>query len=67
MSESSRVNSPCIGKCVVHDGLCIGCLRTLDEVRVWRDASEQERANILHCVDIRKSVINVEVNRDYDE
>jgi len=39
--------SPCVGICVIRtDGLCDGCLRTLDEIARWSTASPAERRAI---------------------
>lgn len=42
------VPSPCINVCqmVPETGLCRGCLRTIDEIRAWRDASDDDRRAI---------------------
>jgi hypothetical protein len=34
---SAAVPSPCTGVCRIdpHDGLCAGCLRSLDEIAAW--------------------------------
>ena len=39
------VKSPCISVCKMDDatGLCIGCLRTLDEIAAWGVAGDEER------------------------
>lgn len=40
--------SPCINVCVLGgDGLCIGCLRTADEIGRWRDMSAQDQWDLL--------------------
>ena len=36
--------SPCIKVCKHDDeGYCLGCLRTVDEVRGWRNRTEEEQ------------------------
>ena len=36
--------SPCIKVCTHDDeGYCLGCLRTVDEVRGWRNRTEEEQ------------------------
>ena len=42
------VPSPCINICkmVPATGLCEGCMRTLDEIRAWRNASDDDRRAI---------------------
>ncbi len=46
---SGRVPTPCVGICALDDAgtTCVGCLRTLDDVRAWRDASLARRVEIL--------------------
>lgn len=42
------VPSPCINICkmVPETGLCQGCMRTIDEIRAWRNASEDDKRAI---------------------
>jgi predicted Fe-S protein YdhL (DUF1289 family) len=41
------VPSPCIGVCrMAANGLCEGCLRTIDEIAGWRDADDEMRRAI---------------------
>lgn len=42
------VPSPCINICkmVPETGLCQGCMRTIDEIRAWRSASEDDKRAI---------------------
>ena len=49
MTSSFRaVLSPCIGVCTVRaDGLCEGCLRTLDEIAAWSRLSDAERLHVM--------------------
>jgi predicted Fe-S protein YdhL (DUF1289 family) len=56
-AQSHRMESPCIGVCVVDPGtgLCEGCSRTLDEVAAWGSASVDERREILVAVDRRRA------------
>lgn len=42
------VESPCVGICCIgSDGLCIGCLRSVEELTRWPAASEAEKLAIL--------------------
>ena len=45
----TTVSSPCIKLCVIDaaSGLCEGCGRTLDEIRLWRVMNEKERLVIM--------------------
>ena len=48
--------SPCINVCrmAADSGLCVGCLRTLDEIAVWGSASDTQRRMILMDVEKRR-------------
>jgi len=43
------MKSPCIKTCQIDrkSGLCLGCLRTLDEIASWGSYSDDQRADIL--------------------
>ncbi|MCK7611136.1 DUF1289 domain-containing protein [Roseibium sediminicola] len=43
------MKSPCIKTCQIdrQTGLCLGCLRTLDEISSWASYSDGQRADIL--------------------
>ncbi len=49
------VASPCVSICCLDDDdVCIGCGRTLDEIRRWSDMPEQEkRATLKFSVERR--------------
>jgi uncharacterized protein len=50
------VASPCIDVCRLDaQGLCVGCLRTLDEIAEWPRASEARRREILRALALRKA------------
>ena len=44
--------SPCINVCQLdaRTGLCRGCYRTLDEISVWSEASDNDKLLILESV-----------------
>ena len=46
------VYSPCVGVCQLDrvSKLCLGCLRTADEIAIWRDAGGEVRRSILERV-----------------
>lgn len=48
--------SPCTDVCHIEEvsGLCLGCLRTLDEIASWAQASEAEQIAILAAVARRR-------------
>ena len=46
------VTSPCINICKMDSasGLCLGCLRTIDEITLWSRTDENTRIAILAAV-----------------
>lgn len=45
----AEIESPCQKICIVHpeSRLCIGCLRSIDEIRDWSGLTTEGRAQIL--------------------
>lgn len=47
-NAAPAILSPCIGVCTLDaQGLCIGCLRTLNEIGAWSTLSSDERRRIM--------------------
>ncbi|WP_162067961.1 DUF1289 domain-containing protein [Burkholderia sp. THE68] len=44
------VKSPCIDVCAFDDKskLCIGCFRTLDEIRGWKKMTDHRRRQVIN-------------------
>jgi predicted Fe-S protein YdhL (DUF1289 family) len=44
-----EIASPCVKLCVVHPEarLCVGCLRTIDEITAWSRMSATTRAEVM--------------------
>ena len=51
------VPSPCLGICIVDPATrqCRGCLRTVDEIARWWEASAAEKRTILAALAARKA------------
>lgn len=51
--------SPCIGVCTLNreDGHCMGCFRSMDEIRNWWKMSPQERMTIMEQLPAREAII----------
>jgi len=49
--------SPCIGVCTVDkvEKICIGCLRTLNEIGAWRVMSYDEKAAVVSDLEQRRA------------
>jgi len=50
------VESPCCGVCRIESasGLCVGCLRTLDEIACWTALAPKARATVLSRLATRR-------------
>lgn len=48
--------SPCVSICRLDDktGLCVGCLRNIDEIRDWMIMLPDERQQVLQRIDERR-------------
>lgn len=47
--KRDEIESPCVKICVMHaeSGLCIGCLRTRDEIAQWSRMTPDERHSLI--------------------
>lgn len=54
------IASPCVMVCTVDgaSGLCLGCLRTLQEIATWSRMTDQGRADVMADLPGRKSRID---------
>jgi predicted Fe-S protein YdhL (DUF1289 family) len=52
----SGVPSPCNKVCILDPAtqVCIGCLRTIDEIARWNDMNEEEKARVVAVARERK-------------
>ncbi|MEX3634649.1 DUF1289 domain-containing protein [Paraburkholderia sp. BR14320] len=57
------IKSPCIDVCAFDgkSGLCIGCFRTLDEIRCWKKMTDHRRHQILNEKTRRQAKVAREV------
>jgi len=52
--KENSIKSPCIRNCCLDkNDICLGCGRTLDEVKNWQAATNDEKLDILHRADKR--------------
>jgi uncharacterized protein len=57
MKESATpVPSPCISVCRIDEatGLCVGCLRTLDEIAAWSMLDDDVRRDVWRAIGERR-------------
>lgn len=53
------VESPCIRNCCLNeDDRCMGCFRTLDEIKAWLSLTEREKLEVLRKCQERKTESN---------
>ncbi|WP_344799870.1 DUF1289 domain-containing protein [Litoribacillus peritrichatus] len=46
--DSSSVNSPCVRNCCLNEqDVCLGCFRTLEEIKAWGGADAGQKEIIL--------------------
>jgi len=47
--KRDEIASPCVKLCVVHPEarICVGCLRSIDEIAGWSRLSPEARAEVL--------------------
>lgn len=49
------MQSPCVRQCCLDDAdVCLGCLRTLEEILAWGEADDMRRLRILDAVARRR-------------
>lgn len=53
-----EIDSPCVKICAIHpaSGLCVGCLRTLDEISRWSAMGHDARAAVIADLPARRSL-----------
>jgi predicted Fe-S protein YdhL (DUF1289 family) len=50
------VASPCVRNCCLDErDVCLGCGRSLDEIRAWSESGDAERQNILERAAVRRA------------
>lgn len=52
-----KTSSPCNGVCILDEdtGLCVGCLRTSDEIAGWEEFSDAEREEVMERITEREA------------
>lgn len=53
--NSTDIESPCIRNCCLNEqDVCIGCFRSLEEIKQWHRATQSEKQEILTTAQNRK-------------
>lgn len=52
-----KTSSPCNGVCILDEdtGLCVGCLRTSEEIAGWEEFSDAEREKVMERISEREA------------
>jgi predicted Fe-S protein YdhL (DUF1289 family) len=51
LNAARAVLSPCVGICTLDpQGVCEGCLRTVDEIARWSTMGDRERLHVMDVV-----------------
>jgi predicted Fe-S protein YdhL (DUF1289 family) len=55
LNEAWPVPSPCVSVCQMDEsgGLCLGCFRTLDEIRLWGNADATFKRSVWASIEAR--------------
>ena len=56
----AEIDSPCVKTCVIHpeSRLCVGCLRSIDEIGAWSGMTPQARQDVMAALPARKDQIS---------
>lgn len=46
-AQAGTIKTPCVLLCKLEDDICIGCGRTVDQIRYWRTYSDEQREQII--------------------
>lgn len=44
------MKSPCVKICKLQNDMCIGCFRTIDEIKNWRSMTNNEKQEVLENI-----------------
>jgi len=54
-ATAQNLPSPCISVCTMNlsDGLCRGCLRTLEEIAAWSTLNDEDKRTVWARIEVR--------------
>jgi len=57
--QRSEIDSPCVKICVIHPQarICVGCLRTGDEIAIWSRMTPDARRKIMAELPARRPLL----------
>jgi predicted Fe-S protein YdhL (DUF1289 family) len=59
MTPEQGASTPCVNQCRIERPaeICVGCRRTLAEIRAWKNMSETERLAIMRALSSRPDLL----------
>ncbi len=67
IDADSFAKSPCIRNCCLDDDLvCVGCFRSLEEIKEWGVVGDHRRRIILQNADRRREALEVSPHGGFD-
>jgi hypothetical protein len=55
MSFNNNIKSPCIHVCTKDEnGICLGCYRSIDEIRSWYKSTDEQKLEIIKNAEKRR-------------
>jgi predicted Fe-S protein YdhL (DUF1289 family) len=56
-ADQPEIQSPCIGVCAMSEatGLCLGCYRTIEEIREWWGMPSAQRKQVMDVLETRQA------------
>jgi len=50
-----RIESPCVRNCCLNEAdICTGCLRSLDEIKEWGEATEKAKKEVIERINSQR-------------
>ena len=61
-----NILSPCVRKCCLNEyDICLGCRRSLEEIKQWSEATDERKLEILRNAQLRCSTLNRQSDATY--
>lgn len=52
---AQKIESPCISTCQLKGGVCVGCGRSVEDIRHWKSMKRPDRIRALKRADQRRN------------
>jgi len=57
----NNIISPCVRNCCLNEqDVCLGCFRSLEEIRQWNASTEETKIKVLQLAKMRKKAYKLE-------